>query len=130
MKRIFTNICANNLEASKKFYVELLSFKVNYDSDWFVHLVSVENEALQLGLIQSDHEALPTEVGKQHSGAYLTVVVDDVDVIFEKAKNMGVRIIEPPTPMFYGQNRMLVSDPNGFVIDVSSSQTNIPKVSV
>ena len=53
MKRIFTNICTNNLEMSKKFYVELLSFKVNYQSDWFVHLVSVENEALELGLIQS-----------------------------------------------------------------------------
>ncbi len=124
MRRIFTNICTNNLEASKTFYVDILSFKVNYDSDWFVHLVSVENEALELGLIQSDHEILPPELGKQHSGAYITVVVDDVNVVFEKAKNMGIKIIEPPTPTFYGQNRMLISDPNGFIIDVSSSLTN------
>ena len=127
MNRIFTNICAHNLEASKKFYVELLSFKVNYESDWFVHLVSLENKALELGLIQSEKEIVPTEVGKQPSGVYLTVVVEDVDSIWERAKNMGVRIIEPPTPTFYGQKRMLVSDPNGFVVDVSSNLTNKDK---
>ncbi len=124
MKRIFTNICAHNLEASQKFYVELLSFKVNYQSDCFVHLVSVENKALELGLIQSEQEIVPTEVGKQPSGIYLTVVVEDVDLIWARAQNMGVRIIEAPTPTFYGQKRMLVSDPNGFVIDVSSHLTN------
>ena len=38
--RILTNICSDNLEASRDFYVALLGFEVNYDSDWYIQLLT------------------------------------------------------------------------------------------
>lgn len=50
----------------------------------------------------------------------LTVVVDDVDTVHARARAAGIEIVEPPTDLFYGQRRMLVTDPNGLLVDVSS----------
>ncbi len=33
--RILTNICSDDLQKGKEFYVELLDFKVKYESDWY-----------------------------------------------------------------------------------------------
>jgi len=35
-----TNICSDNLAESRDFYTKLYDFKVDYDSDWFIHLAS------------------------------------------------------------------------------------------
>ncbi|MTI29852.1 hypothetical protein E1171_03420, partial [Cytophagales bacterium RKSG123] len=40
INRIMTNICSDNLAVSKNFYTKLFDFNVDYDSDWFVHLIS------------------------------------------------------------------------------------------
>ena len=53
IKRLLTNICSTDLEASKQFYTSLFSFKVGYDSDWFIHLVS-EGSELELGIISEN----------------------------------------------------------------------------
>ena len=38
--RILTNICSDDLAASRDFYVALLGFEVNYDSDWYIQLLT------------------------------------------------------------------------------------------
>lgn len=50
----------------------------------------------------------------------LTFVVDDVDVVHEFAAKRGDTIVEPPTNLFYGQRRMVVRDPDGTAVDISS----------
>jgi len=34
-----TNICSDDLAKSRDFYTKLFDFNVDYDSDWFVHLI-------------------------------------------------------------------------------------------
>ena len=120
MNRLFANVCSSNLSNAKRFYTELFGFQVKYDSDWFVHLCDPVNSSLELGLIDQNHELVPESARGQSSGIYITLVVNDVDSVYRKAQELKVKIIAPPTPTFYGQKRMLLQDPDGSLLDVSS----------
>ncbi len=119
IQRLLVNLCTRDLEASKAFYTDLFSFKVNFDSDWFVQLVS-EKHGFELGLIQNDHEVVPQGTQGNPQGFYLTLVVEDVDKIYQVAQSQGIEIIEPPSLTPYGQKRMILKTPEGANLDVSS----------
>ncbi len=118
--RILTNICTDNLQQSKEYYVELLGLNVKYDSDWYVQLSSPDDPEIEFGIIQRDHELIPTEYQQKPNGMYVTFVVADVDAAYQKALEMGVRILQEPRNEFYGQRRFLTQDPNGCLIDICS----------
>ncbi len=119
IKRLLTNICSQNLEQSKKFYTSLFAFKVDYDSDWFIHLIS-EGRDLELGIISENHEIVPAQTRGSISGVYLTFVIEDVDSFHQKAKSLGYEILQSPEMTPYGQKRMLLVSPEGTICDVSS----------
>ena len=118
MDRLLINICSTNLAASKDFYARLFDFNVDFDSDWFVHLVS-QNKNLELGIIDAKSDVVPPGLNSAAEGFYLTMVIDNVDDFFERNQD-ELDVIEPPSDTFYGQRRLLIKDPNGVVIDVSS----------
>jgi len=51
---------------------------------------------------------------------YVTFIVDDVDITYRKALDMGLPIIQAPRNEFYGQRRFLLKDPNGCLVDICS----------
>ena len=118
--RILTNICSDDLERSKAFYVSLLGLKVKFDSDWYVQLCLPDQDEIEMGIIQRDHQLVPPDYRKFPTGMYVTFVVDDVDVAYTKALDMGLEIVQQPRNEFYGQRRFLTKDPNGCLVDVCS----------
>jgi len=118
--RILTNICSEDLQKSKSFYVNLLGFKVKYDSDWYVQLCSPDNDEIEYGIIQRDHELVPKAYQTTPSGMYVTFVVADVDAVYKKAMDLDLPIIQAPRNEFYGQRRFLIKDPSGCLVDVCS----------
>lgn len=122
LNRLLTNLCAFDLEKSTCFYTALFDFSVQFQSDWFVHLVG-ENESLEIGIIQADHELVPEPFRGSPAGMYITFVVDDCDKTFEKAQGMEIEIVQEPEMTFYGQKRLLLKDPAGILVDVSSLPT-------
>ena len=119
INRLMINISSEKLEESKEFYTSLFDFEIAYDSDWFIHLLSKE-KGLELGIINKTSEIKPPSISRKVDGMYLTFVVDDTNEIFEMARSQGFTIVEEPKDTSYGQRRLLVQDPNGVVIDVSS----------
>ncbi|TMM57462.1 hypothetical protein FEE95_13335 [Maribacter algarum] len=119
IKRVMTNICSDNLAKSRDFYTKLFDFKVDYDSDWFVHLISKDQE-LELGIIARTNGIVPKHFQNNPQGFYITFVVDNADEIFKIAKLEKLEIISEPNDTFYGQRRLLLQDPNGTLVDVSS----------
>ncbi|MEM7335573.1 MAG: VOC family protein [Chloroflexota bacterium] len=119
INRMLTTLCTTNLEESKRFYVELFDFKAQFSSDWFIQLVS-EDKQFELGLLQANHELIPEQFRGIPRGMYLTLVVDRVDAIYEKASTLNFEIIQPPHATPYGQKRCLIKDPTGTLVDVSS----------
>lgn len=118
--RILTNICSDRLAESRDFYVTLLGFDVSYDSDWYVQLRSPSNKELEFGIILRSHSLVPQEYQTTPSGMYITFVVPEVDLVYEKAVAMGIRIVQELRNEFYGQRRFLTVDPNGCLIDICS----------
>lgn len=118
--RLITNICSRNLAASRDFYRDLLGLTVAFDSDWYVQLASPDHPRLEVGLIQQNHELIPAGFQAAPQGCYLTFVVEDVDAVYARSQSMGLTVIQPPRDEFYGQRRMLLADPNGLLVDISS----------
>lgn len=123
INRLMINICSTNLGASKSFYTKLFNFKVDYDSDWFVHLIS-EDKNLELGIIDVNNELVPKEFQDKPNGCYITLVLDELERIYKLAKAEDITIVQAPTDTFYGQRRLLLKDPDGMLIDVSSPIPN------
>lgn len=116
---MLTNICSERLSESSEFYTKLFDFVIDYESDWFIHLISKESK-LELGLIHVNSEIVPKDSRIQGTASYITLVVDNVDDVFEVSKKNKYEIIQEPENTFYGQRSMLLKDPNGYTIDVSS----------
>lgn len=119
INRIMTNICSDNLAESRDFHTKLFDFNVDYDSDWFVHLIS-KDKKLELGIIDRTNEIVPKDFQQNPQGFYVTFVVDNADEIFKIAESEKFDIISEPTDTFYGQRRLLLKDPNGTLVDISS----------
>lgn len=119
-ERILTNVCADDLAASRDFYVALLGFEVNYNSDWYVQLRSPNSGSYEFGIIKRTHELVPKAFQTTPSGMYVTVVVPDVDASYAKALAMGAKIVQQPRNEFYGQRRFLLLDPSGCLLDICS----------
>jgi len=119
INRIMTNICSDKLKESKHFYTKLFDFNVDYDSDWFIHLIS-KDKKLELGIIDRSNELVPAEFQTNPQGFYITFVVENVDKVLTIAESEKFEIVSPPTDTFYGQRRLLLKDPNGALVDISS----------
>jgi catechol 2,3-dioxygenase-like lactoylglutathione lyase family enzyme len=120
ISRMIPNICSDCLPETRDFYVELLGFQVQFESDWYVQVAAPGQPRLELGIMQRDHELVPEPFQTLPAGTFLTVVVDNVDDVYTRAMSYNLSVIQPPCDEFYGQRRMLLTDPNGLLVDVST----------
>ncbi|MEL6132634.1 MAG: VOC family protein [Bacteroidota bacterium] len=118
-QRLMFNICSDDLEKSRAFYVRLFDLKVNFESDWFIQLQD-KSQPFEIGIVDRQHEIIPDGYRSLPAGTYLTFVVDDVEVQHQIALQAGDEIIAAPHDTFYGQRRLLLKDPNGLLVDISS----------
>ena len=118
INRHMTNICTDNLIASKQFYTQYFDFEVQFNSDWFIQLKST-NIGLEIGLIDRHNQLVPTEFQTPPTGFYQTYLVDNVDA-FAAQLAANVIVIQAPQDTEYGQRRMLIKAPEGSLIDISS----------
>lgn len=120
VSRAFPNLLTDDVAVTRDFYLELLGLTVAFDSDWFVNLTTGGSPAYELGIWLRNHELIPTEFQHSPAGTILSFVVDDVDAMHEDALARGVPVVAPPRNLFFGQRQLLLTDPNGTLVDISS----------
>ncbi len=120
MNRCFTNILSEDVARTAAFYEAVLGMRRHFDSDWFVILTHDGIDGLELGILKRDHDLVPGVARRAPAGVIMTFVVTDCDEVFARARSGGAEVLEPPTDMFYGQRRLLLRDPDGTIVDVSS----------
>ena len=120
ISRAFPNILTDDLAATRDFYVDLLGFTVAFDSDWFVNLTMADSHAGEIGIWRRGHSLIPSEWQQAPAGMVLTFVVDDVDAVHADAVQRGLSIVRAPRNLFYGRRQMLLADPNGALVDIST----------
>lgn len=119
IQRLMINICSKDLNKSKNFYQQLFDLETAFESDWYIQLTD-KNRGFELGIITQQHDLVPPAYQQNPTGFYLTFVVADVEVTYSQAKAANFEIVSPPTNMPYGQRRLLLKDPDGTLVDVSS----------
>ena len=118
--RAFTNIVCDDVETVAGFYEQLLDLSRTGDFGWFVLLGAGDRPDFALGVLDSGHETVPEALARDQGGMVLTFVVDDAHRIHERARAMQADILEPPRALSYGQTRLLLRDPAGCAVDISS----------
>ena len=128
VNRILFNILAKDLPASVEFYRRIGNLQPVYQSDWYVVMTPQGQPNVQIGLIDQVSEFTPRHAWGVHEGTYLTLVVDDVRLALQEAQDMGIEIIQEPVALDYGQTRMLIRDPNGLIIDISTPTEELARM--
>ena len=110
VRRIVPDITSKDLDASRRFYVDVLGLEVAMDMGFIVTLVSPTNPTAQVSLMTDDDSStiLPQ----------MSVEVADVDDVHSRAVSRGLNIVYPLTNEPWGVRRFFVTDPNGTVINV------------
>lgn len=120
MNRAFTNILTKDVANTAQFYQDLLGMKRVGDFGWFVVLSHDDMPQFEIGILDQGHETIPEAVSTDPAGFIATFVVDDLEEVYSQAVAMEAEIIEEPNDLPYGQRRLLLRDPAGAVVDVSS----------
>lgn len=111
-------VMTDDVALSAAFYVANLDFRVLFDSDWYVHLQSNANPAINFAVMDKSHHTIPEAHRDRTGGVLLSFEVDDVDAQYERLKAAGARIVLDIRDEDFGQRHFIATDPNGVMIDV------------
>jgi len=118
-KKLNAGVLTENIEASKKFYSEVLGFGVSFENDFYL-LMHTPGETAEISFLLPNH---PTQQPFFHApfqgkGMYLTIEVEDVDALYERVKATGTEIKVEIRDEPWGDRHFAIEDPNGIGIDL------------
>ena len=100
------------------FYKAHFGFAAMFTSNWYVHLQSVEDSAINLAVLDGAHSTIPEQSRARVSGLLLNFEVEDVDAVYLKMLAARLPIIVALRDEPFGQRHFITADPNGVLIDV------------
>jgi len=123
IKRVDSTISTNKLQESKEFYMEHFNFRLVYESDWYIELISRD-------LPNGISFTLPQrEEGEFFNGKGLIISfeVDDVDAEYDRLKAEEVQIYQEMQDKPWGERSFVVDDPNGVHIYIYTATSPNPE---
>ena len=111
-------IQTDDVAGTTAFYVDHFRFKLTFESDWYCHLQSLEDDSVNLAILRADHETIPEEGRGSVAGLILNFEVADVDAEFERSTAAGLPMLKSLRDEPFGQRHYITRDPNGVLIDV------------
>lgn len=100
------------------FYCRHFRFEPLFESDWYVHLQSTEDEKVTLAILDPSHETVPAQARTPVTGLILNFEVEDPDTVYLACQHAGLPILKDLTDEAFGQRHFITADPNGVLIDV------------
>tara|TARA_R110002049_G_scaffold140930_4_gene302279 strand:- start:4358 stop:4711 length:354 start_codon:yes stop_codon:yes gene_type:complete len=110
--RIVANIAAEAPSEVQKFYTDLFDLGCLMDFGWIVTLGSEKRATTQVSLMSEGGSGTPVPD--------LSIEVDDVDSVYDRARAMDCEITYALTDEPWGVRRFFVADPTGKVLNVLS----------
>jgi uncharacterized glyoxalase superfamily protein PhnB len=112
-------LMTDRVAATAQFYEDHFRFSRQFDSDWYIHLQSVEDPSVNLAVLDRSHTTIPAPArGRQVDGLLLNFEVADVDAEYARALSHGLNVLLPIRDEDFGQRHFILQDPNGVMIDV------------
>src|SRR4051812_23565793 len=113
VKRIKPNILSERFDESRAFYRDVIGLSEGDGLDWILFFGTDQRE-VQLSVMKLDVKA--------HLHPDVSIEVDDVDDVYDRARTAGAEIVYPLTDEEWGLRRFFVRDPNGAVINVTQHE--------
>jgi predicted enzyme related to lactoylglutathione lyase len=110
VKRIKPNILSERFDESRSFYKDVIGLDGGDGLDWILFF-GTDRPDVQLSVMKLDIKA--------HLHPDVSIEVDDVDDVYERAYRAGAEIVYPITDEEWGLRRFFVRDPNGAIINVT-----------
>lgn len=111
-------IMTDKVQETGDFYVSNFRFQKVFDSDWYLHLQSAEDPAVNIAVLDGAHETIPAVGRGRVSGLLINFEVEDVDREYDRAKAANLPILLELRDEPFGQRHFITQDPNGVMIDV------------
>jgi len=111
-------IMTDDVAGTAAFYQRHFRFEPLFDSGWYVHLQSSEDEKVTLAVLDGSHETIPASSRGKVSGLLLNFEVDDVDAVYHTLCAAGLPMLLDIRDEDFGQRHFITADPNGVLIDV------------
>lgn len=111
-------LMVDDVAATAAFYVRHLSFRPLFEADWYIHLQSSVDPAVNLAILKGDHETIPEQARGHASGVLLNFEVEDVDTLYALAVADGLPIALSLRDEAFGQRHFVMQDPGGMLIDI------------
>lgn len=111
-------IMTDDVVGTSAFYIKHFRFKPAFESDWYVHLESLEEASVNLAILRLDHDTVPEVARRKVGGLLLNFEVEAADDEFARAQAGGLPILLPLRDEPFGQRHFITADPNGVLIDV------------
>jgi catechol 2,3-dioxygenase-like lactoylglutathione lyase family enzyme len=111
-------IMTDDVAGTATFYVKHFRFKPLFETDWYVHLQSLEDDTVNLAILDGSHATIPASGRGKVSGLRLNFEVEDADSEYERARAAGLPILLELRDEDFGQRHFITADPNGVLIDI------------
>jgi uncharacterized glyoxalase superfamily protein PhnB len=121
--KLTPNLVVRNVEASLKFYREILGLETGFtvpDQSPFV-FASVSNEAVEIFFndqktVAAEHPQLAATIGPSLT---LYMEVDNLPTVLDRVQKAGAKISMPITDQFYGMREFAFEDGDGYTITIA-----------
>ena len=119
LTQFYPVLMVKNVKEVTGFYMAHFGFQPMFESDWYVHLQSAEDEAVNLAILDASHETIPEACrGATVEGMLLNFEVADVDAKHAELSASGLPMLLPLRDEPFGQRHFITRDPAGVMIDV------------
>ena len=114
----FTVFTVENIIKAKEFYLTYFDFRVAFENEWYLHLVS--DSGIQLAFLLPNQSTQPVIFHKSYNGngVIFSLEVKDVASAYSEAMEKSLDIILELRSEEWGQRHFCVKDPNGINLDI------------
>ena len=112
VKRIVCNIASDNLEATSRFYTEVLDMNIVMDLGWIQTLDADSTTQPQI--------SVASEGGSGTVVPDISIEVDNLDDVYQRVLKLGITIEYKLTEEPWGVRRFYVRDPAGKLLNILS----------
>jgi len=111
-------IQTDNVEGTASFYSEHFGFRAVFTSDWYIHLQSEADPAVNIAVLDGYHETVPESGRGLSKGVILNFEVPDAKADYLRLTSQGLPVLKDLCDEDFGQRHFITADPNGVLIDV------------
>ncbi|MCB6179411.1 VOC family protein [Rhodobacter sp. Har01] len=116
---VYPVLSSADVAAAAALFTTHFGFVRLFTADWYVHLQSAHDPAVNLAILAAGHPTIPAAArSATATGVLLNFEVEDVDAEWHRLRTAGLPILLPLRDEPFGQRHFILQGPDGVLIDI------------